>query len=48
MLAANVIIALVMVLGLRSYARLERKRFSEDRPVAIAPEADFKELIVQE
>ena len=48
MLAANVIIALVTVLGLRSYAQLERKRFSEDRPVAIAPEADFKELIVQE
>lgn len=48
MLAANVIIALVTVLGLRAYAQLERKRFPEDRPVAIAPEADFKELIVQE
>ena len=48
MLAANVIIALVTVLGLRSYAQLQRKRFSEDRPVAIAPEADFKELIGQE
>ena len=48
MLAANVIIALVTVLGLRSYAQLQRRRFSEDRPVAIAPEADFKELIGQE
>jgi len=48
MLAANVIIALVTVLGLRSYAQLQRKRFSEDRPVAIALEADFKELIGQE
>ena len=48
MVAANVIIALVTVLGLRSYAQLQRKRFSEDRPVAIAPEADFKELIGQE
>jgi NADH-quinone oxidoreductase subunit H len=48
MLVANVIIALVTVLGLRSYAQLQRKRFSDDRPVAIAPEADFKELVVQE
>jgi NADH-quinone oxidoreductase subunit H len=48
MLAANVIIGLVTLLGLRSYARLQRKRFSDDRPVAFAPEADFKELVVQE
>jgi hypothetical protein len=47
MLAANVIIGLLTVLWLRSYAQLQRRRFSE-RPVAIAPEADFKELIGQE
>jgi hypothetical protein len=48
MLVANVLIALVMVQVLRSYARLQRQRFPDDRPVAIAPEADFKELVVQE
>jgi len=48
MLVANVLIALVMIQVLRSYARLQRQRFPDDRPVAIAPEADFKELVVQE
>jgi NADH-quinone oxidoreductase subunit H len=48
MLAANVIIALATIQLLRSYAQLRRKRFPDDRPVATAPEADFKELVVQE
>jgi NADH-quinone oxidoreductase subunit H len=48
MLAANIVIALGTVQFLRSYAQLQRKRFSGDRPVATAPEADFKELAVQE
>ena len=48
MLAVNVLIALVLIQVLRSYAKLKRQRFAEDRPVAIAPEADFKELVVQE
>jgi NADH-quinone oxidoreductase subunit H len=48
MLVANVVIALVTVQLLRTYARLQRRRVSEARPVAIAPEADFKELVAQE
>jgi NADH-quinone oxidoreductase subunit H len=48
MLAANVIIVLVTIQVLRSTAQLRRKRFADDRPVAIAPEADFKELVAQE
>lgn len=48
MLTANIVIALGTVQFLRSYAQLQRRRFSEDRPVATAPEADFKELAVQE
>lgn len=48
MLTANIVIALGTVQFLRSYAQLQRRSFSEDRPVATAPEADFKELAVQE
>lgn len=48
MLVANVLIALVTVQVLRSYGQLRRQRFADDRPVAVAPEADFKELIAQE
>lgn len=48
MLGANVVIALVTVQLLRTFARIQRQRFSEARPVAIAPEADFKELVAQE
>jgi len=47
-LAANLIIAWGTVQLLRTYARFERKRVAEVRPVAVAPEADYKELIVQE
>jgi formate hydrogenlyase subunit 4 len=48
MLVANVLIALVTVQVLRSYGQLRRQRFADDRPVAVAPEADFKELVAQE
>lgn len=48
MLLANVLLALITIQILRSYAQLQRKRFSSDRPVAIAPEADYPELVVQE
>lgn len=48
MLVANVLIALVTVQVLRSYGQLRRQRFADDRPVAVAPEADFKELVTQE
>src|SRR3990172_6804416 len=47
-LMANLIIAWGTVQLLRTYARFERKRVAEVRPVAVAPEADYKELIVQE
>jgi NADH-quinone oxidoreductase subunit H len=48
MLAANLIIVWVTVLILRAYARLERKRIGEERPLAVVPDADLKELIGQE
>lgn len=47
-LAVNVIILLITVQMLRIYARIERKRVGEKRPLAVAPEPDFKELIGQE
>jgi hypothetical protein len=42
------IIVWVTVLILRAYARLERKRIGEERPLAVVPDADLKELIGQE
>src|SRR4030067_628475 len=47
-LMANLIIAWGTVQLLRTYARFERKRVAEVRPVAVAPEADYKEIIGQE
>lgn len=48
LLGANLVIVWATVLILRAYARLERKRIGEERPVAITPEADLNELIGQE
>lgn len=47
-LGVNLIIAWGTVQILRTYARFERKRVAEARPIAVAPEADYKELVVQE
>lgn len=47
-LAANLIIILVTVMVLRVYARMERKRVGEERPLAVVPEPEFQELIRQE
>ena len=48
MLAANLLIVWGTVLILRRYARTERIRIAEERPVARAPEADMNELVGQE
>jgi NADH-quinone oxidoreductase subunit H len=48
MLAANLLIVWGTVLILRRYARIERIRIAEERPVARAPEADMNELVGQE
>ncbi len=48
MLGANLVIVWGTVLILRMYGRLERKRIGEERPVAISPETDLKELVGQE
>ena len=48
MLAANLVIVWVTVLILRAYARLERKRIGDERPVAISPDKEKSELVVQE
>jgi NADH-quinone oxidoreductase subunit H len=47
-LAANLLIAWGTVQILRTYARLERKRVAEARPVATATQPDYAELIGQE
>jgi NADH-quinone oxidoreductase subunit H len=47
-LGANLVIALVTVSILRAYGRMERKRIGEERPVAVASDAEIKELIGQE
>jgi NADH-quinone oxidoreductase subunit H len=47
-LAANIVIGLGTVQILRTYARRERKRVGEVRPVASAMQPDFKELVGQE
>jgi NADH-quinone oxidoreductase subunit H len=48
MLGANLVIVWGAVLVLRTYARFERKRIGEERPVAISPESDLNELVGQE
>lgn len=48
MLAANFLIALGTVLVLKRYARTERIRIAEERPVAVPPDAGAKELVGQE
>jgi NADH-quinone oxidoreductase subunit H len=48
MLAANLVIVWGTVLILRRYARTERVRIAQERPVARAPEADMNELVGQE
>ncbi|MGW8224502.1 MAG: NADH-quinone oxidoreductase subunit NuoH [Anaerolineales bacterium] len=48
MLGANLLIVWGTLLILRRYARTERIRIGEDRPVAMAPETDLKELVGQE
>ena len=48
MLGANLVIVWGAVLVLRTYARFERKRIGEERPVAISPDTDLNELVGQE
>ncbi len=48
MLGANLLIVWGTVLILRKYARTERIRIAEERPVAVAPESDMNELVGQE
>ena len=48
MLAANILIVWGTVLILRRYARIERIRIAEERPVARAVETDMNEFVGQE
>jgi NADH-quinone oxidoreductase subunit H len=48
MLGANLLIVWGTLLILRKYARTERIRIGEERPVAVSPETDVKELVGQE
>lgn len=48
MLAANLVIVWGTMMILRRYARTERVRVAQERPVARAPEADMNELVGQE
>jgi NADH-quinone oxidoreductase subunit H len=48
MLAANVVIVWATVKVLRVYARIERIRISEERPIAVAREAELEGLVGQE
>jgi NADH-quinone oxidoreductase subunit H len=48
MLGANLLIVWGTMMILRRYARTERVRISEERPVARAPESDNNELVGQE
>jgi NADH-quinone oxidoreductase subunit H len=48
MLGANLLIVWGTVLILRKYARTERIRIAEERPVAVPPEKDMNELVRQE
>jgi NADH-quinone oxidoreductase subunit H len=45
MLGANLVIVWATVLILRTYARVERKRIGEERPVAVSPDAESRELV---
>jgi hypothetical protein len=47
-LGANLVIAFVTVAILRVYGRMERKRIAEERPVAVSPDTEIKELVGQE
>jgi len=47
-LGANLLIVWGTVLILRRYARTERIRIAEERPVAVPPETDVNELVGQE
>jgi hypothetical protein len=48
MLGANILIVWGTVLILRRYARIERIRIAEERPVARAVETDMNEFVGQE
>ena len=48
MLGANLVIVLATMFILRKYARVERKRIGEERPVAISSETELNELVGQE
>jgi NADH-quinone oxidoreductase subunit H len=48
MLAANLIIIGATVMVLRVYARMERKRVGEERPLAVVPDPELQQLIQQE
>ena len=48
MLGANLMIVWATVLILRKYARVERKRIGEERPVAVPPDTESSELVGQE
>ena len=48
MLGANLMIVWATVLILRKYARVERKRVGEERPVAVPPDTESSELVGQE
>ncbi|MFC1921959.1 NADH-quinone oxidoreductase subunit NuoH [Chloroflexota bacterium] len=48
LLGSNLVIAWGVVMILRVYARIERKRIGEERPVAVAPEAELNGLVGQE
>jgi NADH-quinone oxidoreductase subunit H len=47
-LAANLVVALATIQILRTYARRERKRVTEARPVARAPQPEITEMVTQE
>jgi len=48
MLGANLLIVWGTMLILRRYARTERVRIAEERPVAVPPETEMKDLVGQE
>ena len=48
MLGANLMIVWATVLILRKYARVERKRIGEERPVAVPADTESSELVRQE
>ena len=48
LLGSNLLIAWAVVMILRVYARVERKRIGEERPVAVSPEAELDGIVGQE